>query len=71
MSTYTPSTQAGGGTVRLVRLHPKKPSKGPASRRAKKVNSKRVNALIARAIMLATTGFAFFDLFLLATGGHH
>jgi hypothetical protein len=30
-----------------------------------------VNRWIVRSIMLATTGFALLDLFLLASGGHH
>jgi hypothetical protein len=29
-----------------------------------------MSGLMARTIMLATTGFAFFDLLLLVTGGH-
>jgi hypothetical protein len=31
----------------------------------------RLKAWIVRSIMLATTGFALLDLFLLGTGGHH
>jgi hypothetical protein len=71
MSSSRIGTRPSGSSVRLVSPHARKPARKLASRGTSINTKKRVTGLMARSVMMATTGFAFFDLLLLVTGGHY
>ncbi len=60
---------SGGPPVRLVSPHTGLPVRRVTATRTQ--SGRRVTAWIVRSIMAATTVFAFLDLVLLASGGHH
>lgn len=65
LGTRKPMTKAIGGTGNRARIHP---ALGGLPARSASTGASR---WIVRSIMLATTGFALLDLFLLMSVGHH
>jgi hypothetical protein len=72
MSGGGPATGVKGPSVRVVTLSgaPAPVRRVTAGRSTKKSGS-RAKVWIVRSVMIATTLFAFLDLTLLASGGHH
>ena len=71
MTGYTSSAGTSSPTVRVItpysgfRPHPRRVTGSTTT------SARRLKAWIVRSIMIATAAFAFLDLLLLASGGHH
>ena len=71
MSGVTSGAATSGPSVRLVSPYAGVTGRRVTGARTTSTNTRRLSAWIVRSIMVATTGFALLDLFLLASGGHH